>query len=204
MQQLKRAVVLVAILGLGMAAGLVVAGRLSITGPSDATPVPPQSIPGAVRPAVGGPLPDLSSVADGTVACIYSLNVLEHIEDDTAIVRELRRKLKPGGKLLIYVPAFQVLYSSMDRKVGHFRRYRLGPLCALLKSAQFEVQDARYVDSLGFLATLVFKLIDKGSGEINVGMLKLYDRAVFPLSRLLDLLLGRVGGKNLFVVATRT
>jgi serine protease Do len=64
----KRAVVLVAILGLGVMAGLVIAGRLSITGPSDATPAPPpsQTIPGSVR-ASNGPLPDLSSVAERAI-----------------------------------------------------------------------------------------------------------------------------------------
>jgi S1-C subfamily serine protease len=65
-QQVKRAVILVAILGLGVTAGLVVAGRLSITAPTDATPVPPQTIPGAVRTS-NGPLPDLSSVAERAI-----------------------------------------------------------------------------------------------------------------------------------------
>ncbi|MEO6222620.1 MAG: trypsin-like peptidase domain-containing protein [Vicinamibacterales bacterium] len=67
MQQLKRALVLVAMLGLGLMAGLVIAGRLSITTPTDATPAPAtQAIPGAVRTATG-PLPDLSSVAERAV-----------------------------------------------------------------------------------------------------------------------------------------
>ena len=63
---MKRAIVLVSILGLGVMAGLVIAGRLSMTGPSDATPAPPpppQTIPGSVRSS-SGPLPDLSSVAE--------------------------------------------------------------------------------------------------------------------------------------------
>ncbi len=67
MPQLKRAVVLVAILGLGVMAGLVLAGRLSLTGPTDATTVPPpQTIPGSVR-TPSGPLADLSSVAERAI-----------------------------------------------------------------------------------------------------------------------------------------
>ncbi len=66
MLHLKRAVVLVAMLGVGVMAGLVLAGRLSLTTPSDATPVAPQTMPGAVRTATG-PLPDLSSVAERAV-----------------------------------------------------------------------------------------------------------------------------------------
>ena len=67
MQQVKRAIVVMAILGLGVTAGLVIAGRLSVTTPTDATPIPPQTMPGAVRPAVSGPLPDLSSVAEHAI-----------------------------------------------------------------------------------------------------------------------------------------
>lgn len=64
---MKRAVILVAFLGLGVMAGLVIAGRLAVTSPSDATPAPaPQAIPGAVRSS-NGPLPDLSSVAEHAI-----------------------------------------------------------------------------------------------------------------------------------------
>ena len=64
---MKRAVLMVAFLGLGVMAGLVIAGRLSVTTPSDATPAPaPQTMPGAVRTS-NGPLPDLSSVAERAV-----------------------------------------------------------------------------------------------------------------------------------------
>ena len=66
MPQLKRAVVLIAMLGLGVTAGLVLAGRLSVTSPTDATPAPPQTIPGSVRTS-NGPLPDLSSVAERAI-----------------------------------------------------------------------------------------------------------------------------------------
>ena len=54
---------------------------------------------------------------------IYSLNVLEHIENDSDIVDDLKSLLKKGGIVKILVPARQEIYSSMDKKVGHFRRY---------------------------------------------------------------------------------
>ena len=89
---------------------------------------------------------DLSAVPDETYDYIFTLNVLEHIEDDQAALRDLARKLKPGGRLMIYVPAFQVLFSSMDRAVGHYRRYRLTDLSKKVSSAGFEVKEARYVE----------------------------------------------------------
>ena len=65
---------------------------------------------------------DIDALVDGTVDVVYSLNVLEHIDDDAGALRLIARKVKVGGRVLIYVPAFPVLYSSMDRKVGRCRR----------------------------------------------------------------------------------
>ena len=146
---------------------------------------------------------DLAAVADASIDYLYSLNVLEHIADDAAVVALWHRKLAAGGRLLIYVPAFELLFSSMDRKVGHHRRYRLGALRKLLRAAGFDIGTGRYVDSLGAVAALVYKLVDNGSGEIDVGMLKAFDRIVFPASRALDRVVGGVAGKNLYLVCTK-
>jgi len=112
-------------------------------------------------------LPDLDALPDGKMPYIYSLNVLEHIKDDQLVVEDLARKLSPGGRLFIYVPAFQTLFSSMDRKVGHFRRYRRTQLVQLIERAGLTVVRAEYVDSLGFLATLLYKLLGSNTGDLN-------------------------------------
>lgn len=140
---------------------------------------------------------------DDSLDYVYSLNVLEHIADDAAALAEIYRILKPGGRLLLYVPAFNVLFSSMDRKVGHFRRYRRRQLVALTSAAGFTVEQGRYVDSLGFLAALLYRFVGGDSGDINRRSLAVYDRFVFPLSRLLDRLLWAVAGKNLLVSAAK-
>jgi len=132
---------------------------------------------------------------------IYSLNVLEHIEDDGEALRLWRTKLKPGGRLLIYVPAFQILYSGMDRKVGHFRRYTRRQLGAKAAGSGFEIRSLAYVDSLGFLASLAYKLIGSESGDINLRALIAYDRFVFPISRFADPVLGKLIGKNVVLTA---
>ncbi|MGI9264633.1 MAG: class I SAM-dependent methyltransferase, partial [Gammaproteobacteria bacterium] len=113
------------------------------------------------------------------------------------------RILRPGGRLLLYVPAFNVLFSSMDRKVGHFRRYRRRQLVALAGAAGFTVEQGRYVDSLGFLAALLYRFVGGDSGDINRRSLAVYDRFVFPLSRLLDTILWPFAGKNLLVTAAK-
>ncbi len=145
----------------------------------------------------------LEEIAPGSLDYAYSLNVLEHIKDDQKTVGDLYRCLKPGGRLLLYVPAFTILYSQMDRHVGHFRRYRRKPLRKLLQTVGFEVSTAYYVDSLGFLATLVYKLVGDRSGAVSPGSVSLYDAVVFPLSRVIDFLGAGSFGKNLAIVATK-
>lgn len=146
---------------------------------------------------------NLSSVPEEAFDYIFTLNVLEHIENDREVLLELAGKLKPGGRLLIYVPAFQILFSSMDRSVGHFRRYSLRGLSDLVVSARFSIHEARYVDSVGFLASIVFKYLGSSDGTLNRKAVILFDRVAFPISRVLDFVTRRFFGKNLLLVATR-
>jgi SAM-dependent methyltransferase len=145
----------------------------------------------------------LDALKDGSISFSFALNVLEHILDDRAAVKELFTKLEPGGIFLVYVPAFEMLFTSMDRQVGHFRRYSRSGLIALLRSAGFEIESIRYVDCLGFLASLGFKLLDNGSGQPGLRALRIYDRWFFPASVLLDKALDSLIGKNLLAVAFR-
>jgi len=145
---------------------------------------------------------DAVELPDSRFDYAYSLNVLEHIDDDVGALRTLRAKLVPGGRLFIYVPAFPSLYTSMDKKVGHVRRYTLATLRASVAGAGFEIERAYYADALGFVATLLFKTLDNGSGEVNRRLLRIYDRFVFPVSRALDSLTRRWFGKNAILIAT--
>jgi SAM-dependent methyltransferase len=134
----------------------------------------------------------------------YTLNVLEHIEDDAAALAALHARLRPGGRLLVYVPAFQVLYGPMDRRVGHLRRYRRLDLVRRVRAAGFTIEKSRYADSIGFFAALAFRLLRSDStGDLERSHVRLYDRLVFPLSLALDLLCRPFFGKNVTVVARR-
>ena len=72
-----------------------------------------------------------------------------------------------------------------------------------MERAGFEIRTLRYVDSLGFPASLVFKAFDNGRGDVNRRMLRLYDRLAFPVSRALDALTHRWFGKNLLALAVK-
>jgi 2-polyprenyl-3-methyl-5-hydroxy-6-metoxy-1,4-benzoquinol methylase len=147
--------------------------------------------------------PSLDAVDDASIDVAYSLNVLEHIDDDRAAIHALADKLRIGGRLIVYVPAFQALYTSMDRKVGHVRRYRKSDLRAKVAAAGLNVLRAEYVDSLGFLATLAYRMLGSDTGDIDRNALRTYDRYVFPVSRAADGVLRYVLGKNALVIARR-
>ncbi len=142
-----------------------------------------------------------SDFSQSSIDFIYTLNVLEHIEDDAAVLEDFHRVLKSTGRVLIFVPAFNILFSAMDSKVGHFRRYTKAGLAEKLQKAGFVVKTMTYVDSVGFLATLAYKVIGSRSGNLSRSSLILFDRFLFPISRILDLIFGQLFGKNLLVVA---
>jgi SAM-dependent methyltransferase len=145
----------------------------------------------------------LDDVADGSLDYVYSSNVLEHIADDVQALRELRRTLRPGGRLLLYVPAFQSLFSSLDVTVGHHRRYDRATLGAKLRDAAFEVDDLYYADFFGYFVTAIFKLVGNTMANANPLTLRIYDRGIFPVGRLVERLIRVPVGKNVVGVATK-
>mgnify|MGYP000745252879 CR=1 FL=1 len=143
---------------------------------------------------------NLDDVDDNSLDFIYSFNVLEHIEDDLLTVKKLKNKLKDGGRMLIYVPAFQVLFSSMDKKVGHFRRYNFKMVENLAQKTNFNIEKLQYVDSLGFFITLLYKFIGNKDGDIDKRSIMFYDKIIFPISQKLDMILNKYIGKNIYVI----
>ena len=135
---------------------------------------------------------------------IFSSNVLEHIENDAEILFELKKNLALNGILVSYVPAFPILFSDLDRDVGHYRRYTRKEIKKKFTQAGYTVGKIHYADSLGFPASLLLRLFGyKSKGNIGgLSSLKLYDRFIFPISRFLDNLgLKYVIGKNIIVHA---
>jgi SAM-dependent methyltransferase len=115
---------------------------------------------------------------------IICFNVLEHVADDSEAVASFGRVLAPGGNLLLLVPAHPSLFGSIDRTVGHERRYRKASVGQLLETNGLEVVELRLVNPLGALGWLVSSRIMRRP-YVPEGPLKLYDRLV-PLLRALD------------------
>ena len=146
---------------------------------------------------------DIDLLLDNSVPFIFSLNVFEHINDDAAALKQIYWKLEAGGMLLVYVPAFRCLWSSLDDKVCHFRRYTKKTLQQLVHGQGFVIERLQYVDSLGFIAALVFRLLGRNSDTLTASSIAFYDRWIFPPSRVLDHLLHPFFGKNVYVVCRK-
>lgn len=95
------------------------------------------------------------------------LNVLEHIEDDVTALKNAFELLKPGGSLVIEVPAGPYLYDNYDAELHHFRRYTALELQAKLESAGFTIIRKSHLGFFLFPAFAVIKLINKFRGNPN-------------------------------------
>ena len=132
-------------------------------------------------------------------------NVLEHLTDDAAAVRNLLTLLPRGGHLLIYVPAFTGLYNALDRLAGHHRRYSRESLAALVPPEQGDIVRLDYVNPIGGLGWWLNGLLRPNLSnldEVN-GQIALFDRYVVPVSRLLSPPMARIFGQSIAAVVRR-
>ena len=92
---------------------------------------------------------------------ITLFDVLEHIKDDQAALNALANRLKPGGLLLINVPAFQFLFSRHDELHHHFRRYEWANLKRKIEAAGLEIRLMNYWNCLLFPVAAAARLAEK-------------------------------------------
>jgi SAM-dependent methyltransferase len=83
------------------------------------------------------------------------LNVLEHIEDDARALVAVHRMLAPGGRLVLLLPAEHYLYGTLDRALGHYRRYEPAEVPPLVNGAGFAIDLMEYMNLPGILGWFV-------------------------------------------------
>lgn len=96
--------------------------------------------------------------ADGRFDVVIASDVLEHIEDESKALREWTRVLKPGGKLLVFVPAHAYLWSEHDVVNHHFRRYSRQGLADVMTHAGLKVQRSSFWNAALYLPTAALRL----------------------------------------------
>jgi len=149
---------------------------------------------------------DSLQTISGSVDLIFSSNVLEHIEDDISVLKEMSNKLSINGKIYLYLPAKMILWTSLDEEVGHYRRYEINELKSKCQKVGLKIEKLHYADSLGFFASLAMKIFgyNKDGGIGSVSSLKFYDKWLFPISKFLDTIgLKYLFGKNVILIATK-
>jgi len=117
------------------------------------------------QPILDAPLPALPGIADGAYDMIAILDVIEHVEEDVAGMRALAAKLKPGGKILITVPAFPFMWSAHDVVNHHKRRYTKRTLRALVGDAGLKLEMMSWFNSLLFPLAATARLAGRVTGK---------------------------------------
>ena len=159
------------------------------------------------RPVMADRLPELANVADRAYDVIGAFDVIEHIPDDDAALRAIAAKLKPGGRLVMTVPAHQWMWSAHDVVNHHKRRYSKRALKQLIDRSPLKLEAIGYLNSLLFPLALAQRMVSKISGDKDArlgippspvnGLLT----AIFAAERFL---VGRIplpSGLSLFAVA---
>jgi SAM-dependent methyltransferase len=144
-------------------------------------------------------LPGRVDIGD-PVESVVAMNVLEHIEDDAQALRDLAEVVDPGGRIILWVPAYMQLYGDFDRKVGHFRRYTPVTIRSAVERAGLRVLHSRPVNLLGGLAWWL-AVRRGGAGRPDPRLVWLYDNIVVPTSRTIERAIRPPFGQSILCVA---
>jgi SAM-dependent methyltransferase len=116
--------------------------------------------------AIGdSPLPALTGVEDGAYDLVAILDVLEHVEEDREALESIARKLKPGGRILITVPAHPWMWSAHDEVNHHKRRYTKKTIRAAVADAGLKLELLTYFNSLLFPVAAAARLASRAAGK---------------------------------------
>src|SRR5918993_3994173 len=113
-----------------------------------------------VRLGAGEALP----YEDGTFDLVTAFDVVEHMDDDLAGLSEMRRVLRPGGRVLLFVPTFMFLWGLQDEVSNHRRRYRLPELRRVLEQAGFKIERSTYANITFFAPILLVRKLMRLTG----------------------------------------
>lgn len=127
------------------------------------------------------------------------LNVLEHVRDDLAALRNMSSVLATGGLIVLIIPAFQALYGLIDRNLGHHRRYTRASMARLAASAGLRVKKARYMNAVGFFGWWANSHVLKKEAQ-SERQIELFDQHIVRLQSKLEERIAPPFGQSLFMV----
>lgn len=137
----------------------------------------------------------------GSFDTLFALNVVEHIEDDLLALSNCHKLLKPGGRLIILVPAYPMLYNRLDRELFHYRRYTGTSLEKVFVKNNFSIIRTFYFNAAGIAGWFVSGKIQKNK-TLPKGQVNTYN-ALVPLFRFLDKVLMNKMGLSVITVGEK-
>ena len=144
---------------------------------------------------------DLSRNLPVSIDTILCSNVLEHVEDDGAVLSRFYRFLPRGGRLVLLVPAFSILYNTLDRELGHFRRYSKRELVQKLRRNHFRICSLKYFNFFGILGWFVNGTLLR-RGLLPVGQIRMFDQFV-PLMVQIERWVPTLVGQSLIAIGEK-
>lgn len=144
---------------------------------------------------------DLSQLA-GPADSVVLVNVLEHVADDRELLSQIYQALRPGGSLLLFVPALEWNYGSLDKAFEHHRRYSKRGLKREIRTAGFHIERVRYVNMMG-IASWFFAGKVLRQTTLKPAQVRWYDRWIIPWSFRLERMCEPPLGQSLLAIAVK-
>lgn len=133
---------------------------------------------------------------------LIAVNVIEHVAEDVGFLRLAREVLVPGGTIVLFAPALNALFGTLDEAFEHYRRYSKLELSSKLTQAGFRLENIRFFNLPGvatwFLAGKVLR-----QKTIRPSQVRIYDRWVIPWVSKLEQMWEPPFGQSLLAVATK-
>ncbi len=137
----------------------------------------------------------------GTFDSVYALNIVEHVKDDTQAIANIKKLLKPGGNMVILVPAYQKLYNGFDKELEHYRRYNMKMLDQLMTKNKLEVIHHQYFNFIGVFGWWFSGNVLKKK-TIPEGQMKLYNSLV-PIFKIVDKVIANSMGLSVISIGRK-
>jgi len=151
-------------------------------------------------------LSELVAKERGKFTLVTILDVVEHVEDDEAFLKQLHELITPGGHILVTVPAFMWLWSELDVFAQHYRRYDKKGIIAVLEKAGFEIEYASYWNMMLLIPAFIVRRGTGKGGYAAFSMPRWIDRIFFEWVHLESRLMPRLSlpfGTSVFIYARK-
>jgi SAM-dependent methyltransferase len=136
-----------------------------------------------------------------SIDTIVCSNVLEHIENDDAVLKNFYQLLSSGGRIIVLVPALKILYNVLDQELGHFRRYSRKDLIQRLTLNGFKIQYLKFFNLFGILGWFVNgALLRKRS--LSIGQVRIFNKMV-PFFIQVEKVIPTFAGQSLIAVGEK-